>query len=348
MNPESHSTAAPHPDALREIFEGVAAATGEAFFDALVHHLARALGVKCAWVTEWHEAQRRLRALSFWVDGRYVMDYEYAIAGTPCEPVITSRQLTVVMDQVVDLFPEDPDLAPLGAVSYMGQPLLDTDGRILGNLAVLDDRPLQADATIRAIFSIFTARAAAELGRVRRDRALQEREEKLSRLIDSAMDAILELDGDFALTRINPAGEATFQCRAATALGQPVRPLFSAASLGRLIDLANALTRQPQGNQSLWIPDGLEAIRADGRSFPADATLSRFELAGATYFTLILRNVDERVQAQERIRALPIRRTTCARRSRRCEVSTKSWARAKPCTACGSRSTRWRARTPPC
>jgi PAS domain-containing protein len=172
----------------------------------------------------------------------------------------------------------DPDLAPLGAVSYMGQPLLDTDGRILGNLAVLDDRPLRADATIRAIFSIFTARAAAELGRVRRDRALQEREEKLSRLIDSAMDAILELDGDFALTRINPAGEATFQCRAATALGQPVRPLFGAASLGRLIDLANALTRQPQGNQSLWIPDGLEAIRADGRSFPADATLSRFEL----------------------------------------------------------------------
>jgi PAS domain S-box-containing protein len=304
MNPEPHPLPRSHPDALREIVAGVAAATGEAFFDALVQHLARALRVKCAWVTEWHEAPRRLRALSFWVDGRYVADYEYAIAGTPCEPVITNRQLTVVADQVVELFPQDPDLAPLGAVSYMGQPLLDTDGRILGNLAVLDDRPLHADATIQAIFSIFTVRAAAELGRVRRDRALQEREAKLSLLIDSAMDAILELDGDFTLTRINPAGEALFQCRAATALGQPVRPFFSADSLARLHDLASALTRQPQGQQSLWIPDGLAALRADGRSFPADATLSRFELAGSTYFTLILRNVAERLQAQERIRSL--------------------------------------------
>jgi hypothetical protein len=43
--------------------------------------------------------------------------------------------------------------------------------------------------------------------------------------------AILELDRDWVLTRINPAGEATFPCRAVTALGQPVRPLFSAASL---------------------------------------------------------------------------------------------------------------------
>jgi hypothetical protein len=42
MKHEQHLDSKPYPDALREIFEGVAAVTGEAFFDALVQHLARA------------------------------------------------------------------------------------------------------------------------------------------------------------------------------------------------------------------------------------------------------------------------------------------------------------------
>ena len=127
---------------LWEILQGTATATGRDFFDALVKHLARALGCKCAWVTEWIEDGKRLRALSFWVDGRYVADYEYAIVGTPCESVIGGCELIVVPDRVVQLFPNDPDLPPLDAVSYMGQPLLDADGSILGNLAVLDDGPV--------------------------------------------------------------------------------------------------------------------------------------------------------------------------------------------------------------
>ncbi|HMB70506.1 MAG TPA: hypothetical protein VKU85_14420, partial [bacterium] len=49
-------------DSLREIVEGTAAETGEAFFDELVRHLAGATGVFGAWVTEWLPERRRLRA----------------------------------------------------------------------------------------------------------------------------------------------------------------------------------------------------------------------------------------------------------------------------------------------
>ena len=52
-------------------------------------------------------------------------------------------------------------------------------------------------------------------------------------------------------------------------------------SRGKLKYLAGDLHRQPEGRQSLWIPDGLEATRSDGASFPAEATLSRFEVAPA-------------------------------------------------------------------
>jgi hypothetical protein len=57
--------------------------------------------------------------------------------GTPCEAVVTDRRLCHVPDNVIALFPDDPSLADLGAASYMGVPLLDTDGDLLGHLAVL-------------------------------------------------------------------------------------------------------------------------------------------------------------------------------------------------------------------
>ncbi|MHC4991853.1 MAG: sigma 54-interacting transcriptional regulator, partial [Planctomycetota bacterium] len=289
---------------LREIVEGTAAETGEAFFRKLVQHLAAALHTKCAWVTEWNEDQRRLDALALWVQDKHVDEYVYDVAGTPCEPVIENRQLVHVPDQVIALYPDDPDLAPLGAVSYMGVPLLDTDGTILGHVAVLHDEPLPEDPAKVAVFNIFAGRAAAELRRLRRDRHLREREQKLARLIDSAMDAIIELDGDLAVNRVNSAAEKAFGCSAETMAAESFAAFLSNDARAKLARLMAELERQPEGDQSLWIPDGLEAVRAGGETFAAEATVSRFEMNGQPLFVLILRNISERQEAEARIRSL--------------------------------------------
>ncbi len=291
---------------LREIFAGTARSTGKAFFDDLVRHLALAMGTTCAWVTEWLEKPRRLRALSFWANGRHVPDYEYDIAGTPCETVIETPALVFVRDRVIELYPRDTDLPPLGAVSYMGMPLCDSDGSILGHLALLDDKPMCESATANAVFSIFGARAGAELARLRRDRALREREQKLTQLFDSAMDAIVELDGSLAVMSVNPAAERTFGRRAAEIEGRSAAVLFSPPVFGRLIHVARELPRRPLAERSLWITDGLEGVRPGGDTFAAEATLSAFELNGRPCFTLILRNIDDRLDAERRIRTLTV------------------------------------------
>ena len=47
---------------LRAILDGTAGETGQRFFARLVQNLARALGTYGAWVTEYLEYRRRLRA----------------------------------------------------------------------------------------------------------------------------------------------------------------------------------------------------------------------------------------------------------------------------------------------
>src|SRR5215475_3501099 len=79
--------------ALQVIFQGTASETGERFFMALVENLARALGTRGAWVAEIMPAQRRLRALAFWLGGEWIQNYEHAIDGTPCQVVDENRRV---------------------------------------------------------------------------------------------------------------------------------------------------------------------------------------------------------------------------------------------------------------
>lgn len=254
--------------ALRAILQGTATETGHGFFAALVQNLASALGTHGAWVTEYFAESRRLKALAFWMDGQWVQDYEVDIAGTPCERVIDTLSLVHFPDRVLEIYPHEEELRAAGAVSYMGVPLQNTDGQILGHMAVIDRRPIPEDPRVYAIFKIFAARAAAELQRMRVEAELREREEKVGRLLSSAMDAIIELDDQLQMTRVNPAAEKTFSCQADTMIGQSFSRFISREDYLRLQALIIEVDGRPEGQQSLWIPGGLSASCPGGRLFP--------------------------------------------------------------------------------
>ncbi len=309
MAPLSSDSSRPLQDletdtALRAILEGTAMETGQRFFEALVQNLAKALGTHCAWVTEYFSERRRLRALAFRMDGQWAKDYEVDIAGTPCERVIDTATLVHFPDKILEIYPHDEELKESGAVSYMGVPLQAADGRILGHMAVIDRRPIPEEPRVHAIFKIFAARATAELRRMRAESEVREREEKVGRLLSSAMDAIIELDDQLRIICVNPAAEKTFSCQADMMIGQGFEKFLSREDITRLEALIVELDGRPEGQQSSWIPGGLTARCPEGESFPAEATMSRFELHRKKFTTLILRNVHDRMEAEEKIQSL--------------------------------------------
>ena len=191
--------------ALRSILEGTATETGERFFSALVENLAKALNTQGAWVAEYIEETRRLRSMAAWMGGKFLNDHEYEIIGTPCEQVIDEARLVHFRENVAELFPDDPDLEAVGAVSYMGVPLMDLDGRILGNLAVLDSRPMPEEPHGLAVFRIFAARATAELQRLRAESEVRKSEEKYRRIVETAGEGFLLMDKHLIITDVNEA-----------------------------------------------------------------------------------------------------------------------------------------------
>jgi len=292
--------------ALRTILEGTATETGEQFFKALVKKLAAALNTHGAWVTEYFPESRRLKALAFWMGEQWLEGWEMVVDGTPCERVIDERCLIHIPDNLVEIYSNDPDVQAVGAASYMGMPLLDLNGAILGHLAVLDMRPMPHEPRAQVLFQIFAARAAAELRRLRVEAQVREREQKLGRLVGSAMDAIIEVDQHLQVTQMNPAAEKVFGCAAAEAAGRTFTHFLTADSREKLARLIIDLDTRPDGQRYLWIPGGLAATNDHGGSFQTEATLSRFDLEREPFYTLILRNVNERLEAEQKIRSLTV------------------------------------------
>ncbi len=291
--------------ALRSILEVTAPETGTRFFETLARGVARALGTTAAWVTEYLPEGRRLRALAFWIDGRFI-EWDRPIDGTPCELVVTENRLVHIPDLAVAGFPTDSGFRNFNITSYLGVPLHEPGDAVLGHLAVIHSRALPNDERAFSLIRIFADRAAAELRRVRAERELREREEKLARLFGGAMDGVVELDRDLRVEQVNPAAAKAFGWRADGAIGLPFDRQLASADAAKLRSLMAELDRKPAGEGAAWIAGGLQSRRADGTPFPAEATLSSYESGGRRRYALILRNVQDRLEAERKIETLTL------------------------------------------
>jgi PAS domain S-box-containing protein len=181
--------------ALRAIVEAASHGSGEEYFQALVRNLARVVESHYALVAEFAspETQTKARTIAFWARDRIAENFEWTLAGTPCEEVVQG-DLCHYPSGVRRKFPHDRSLVEWRIESYLGVPLRDPNGTVLGHLAVFDDRAMPEEPRKLLTFRIFAARAAAELVRLRLERQLRESEERLRDLYEEAPLAYVKED----------------------------------------------------------------------------------------------------------------------------------------------------------
>jgi PAS domain S-box-containing protein len=168
----------------------------------------------------------------------------------------------------------------------------------LARLAV--NREIAVSARARA--QVNALNADLERRVAQRTAALGESEGRLAGVIQSAMDAILTVDEQHLIVLFNAAAERMFRCPAAEALGQPITRFipqrFHAAHAGHIHEFGETGVT----NRAVGPKDVLWAVRADGQEFQIEASISQVVTGGKKLFTVILRDVTERVQAEQAVR----------------------------------------------
>ncbi len=213
---------------LRLIVEATAAKLGADFFTSTVQHLTKILGVKYAFIGELQQPECvKVSTLAVCVDGQIVGNMTYDLQDTPCKNVI-GNNTCIHKKGVQEKFPKDQLLVDMGVISYLGSPLFDGKGKGIGLLVILDTKPLTDELAEFAIpvMEIFAARSAAELARLRSDRALEEREENLRITLNSIGDAVIATDSDGKIQSMNPEAERLTGWRASEAINQPLPQVF--------------------------------------------------------------------------------------------------------------------------
>ncbi len=105
----------------------------------------------------------------------------FDLDATPGGKLIESRGYLSVPDRATERFPGDPILAELGVVSYQGQAFLDAQGRPLGHVFAMHDRPCAPGPYDRELVGLIAGWVGIEVQRKRAEDALRESQARLQR-----------------------------------------------------------------------------------------------------------------------------------------------------------------------
>ena len=273
------------------------ATTGEEFFRSLVTGLASVLGVRCTFVGEiMGNRPGHVRTLALWMGGRMGENFEYALAGTPCEQIVTGRRMRMFARGIQQQFPDDRFLAESGMESYMGFPLLDEKGEVMGLVGVMHDAPMAEDSQAQSLLEAFASRVATELRRLRLAETLQESEEKYRLLFSRAMGAVVLFDVnthqllDVNDVAINMYGYSREEFLRLKIVDMSAEPAVSAAAIQRAAEAGGA-----------YVPIRWNK-KKDGTVFPVEISCGTFTWKGRTVMCGVLRDITERKRAEEALR----------------------------------------------
>ena len=189
----------------------------------------------------------------------------------------------------------------VGAVDYMFKPfqpeILRSKVQVFVELYLQQRRLADQEQRIREI-----ERQELEL---RHMRELLQSEARFSEIVRSAMDAIVLFDAEGKISLVNGAAERMFGTSATDAAEASITTFFPEATGTNLMTTICAAAERVRSGAAAGgaeAPHSFIARRANGETFPIEASVSCLDISGGRTYTLIARDVSERVRQEEALK----------------------------------------------
>jgi PAS domain S-box-containing protein len=152
--------------------------------------------------------------------------------GTFCETVIKKREPLLVANALEDDQWRSAPEIKVGMVSYLGFPVLWPDGRMFGTICVLDDKTNLYSDLYQELLSHCRDVLQADLQTLDRlGSELEEQGARLAELFARVPEAVVMIDRELRITRVNPEFTKIFGYAAQEAVGRRIMDLITPIDL---------------------------------------------------------------------------------------------------------------------
>lgn len=133
--------------------------------------------------------------------------------------------------------------------------------------------------------------------------AAQDSEQRLSSIFGSAMDGIITINERQEITHFNTSAETMFGCTAQEAIGRSVTMLIPERFRTKHSHHVAAFGRTSVTKRQMGALGTISGLRTNGEEFPIEASISQVRARGQKLFTVILRDISQRKQAEDALKA---------------------------------------------
>jgi PAS domain S-box-containing protein len=137
----------------------------------------------------------------------------------------------------------------------------------------------------------------------RTEDALAENQAQLAAIINSAWDAIITVDTDQRVVLVNEAAERMFGYTRSELMGQSLEKLIPSSSREKHAHFMRKFSETGVASRGMGEPGRVFGQRANGTEFPIEASISRIQTPHKKLLTVILRDITQRLKAEDELRA---------------------------------------------
>lgn len=158
---------------MEKIINGIDNTYGEEFFSVIAKQLDDVIQSDFTFIARLNKEKHSCKTIALIAHNKLVDNFEYDLDGTPCNDV-TDKCIVCYPKNISKLYPNDALLVDMGIEGYLGAPLNDSKGEVMGIIVALYQTPIVDKDAPLTLFQLFSGRIAGEFERIDKEMELKE------------------------------------------------------------------------------------------------------------------------------------------------------------------------------